>query len=247
MALKRYRSTLYGALAGGLLALVLIAVFGSITALRSVDATVLDEAAMRARPEFVVGAGAMYFLVILLGLVGGLVITAIAYAFQRQENLEGEMFPLRYLLPTGAITAAIMAYVGIRIGIGAAGSIAAGEITVSVARLLVISVLSGAFAGAVTAATVGALARPEVLAIEGEAVPASFRAFTAEMVRAVGSPMIGVIFAAGFAIGLSQLLLAIEGLGAVAIFSVVGALVLGGATLLALRPWERRGKSSGQA
>ena len=40
-------------------------------------------------------------------------------------------------------------------------------------------------------------------------------------------------------VGLSQILLAVEGTGAVVIFSVVGALVLGGATLIALAPWDR--------
>jgi hypothetical protein len=68
-----------------------------------------------------------------------------------------------------------------------------------------------------------------------------------EMVRAVSGPMIGAIAAAVFAISLSQVLLAIEGIGAVAIFSGVGALVLGVATLLALRPWEGRGGSDGTA
>jgi hypothetical protein len=240
-AFKRYRSTFYGAVAGGLLALLLTAVFGGMTALGSVDATVLDPATGRSRPEFVVTNGAMYFLVIVMALIGGGVVAAVTYAFGRQSEPTSPKLPLRYLLPAGAITAAVFTYAVLRAGLGAAGDITAGVVTISVFRLLIVAVIAGAVAGGVTAGAVAALARPDFLSVEGEAVPASAQAFAREMVRAVSGPMIGTLIAAGFAVGLSQILLAIEGVGAVAIFSVVGAIVLGGATLLALRPWERNG------
>lgn len=240
-ATKRFRSTFYGAVAGGLLVLVLMALLGGMTALESVEAVVLDPVTGRSRPEFVVTNGAMYFLVVCIGLIGGSIITAITYAFGRQTEPDARRLPLRYLLPAGAILSAVFGYGVLRAGLGALGDITAGIVTISVFRLLVVSIVAGAVAGAVTAATVDSLARPAFLSIEGEAVPASPQAFIREMVRAVSAPMIGTIAAAAFAIGLSQILLAIEGIGAVAIFSVVGALVLAGATLLALRPWERGG------
>lgn len=189
--------------------------------------------------------GALYFLVVIIGLIGGSVITAITYAFGRQSEPDARRLPLRYLIPTGAVLSAIFGYAVLRSGLGATGTITAGVVTVSVFRMLVVSVIAGAVAGAVTAVTVDSLARPTFLSIEGEAVPTSPQAFMREMVRAVSGPMIGTVAAAAFAIGLSQVLLAIEGIGAVAIFSGVGALVLGGATLLALRPWERHGESDG--
>jgi len=246
-ATKRFRSTLYGAIAGSVIVLLLIALFGGIAALESVDAVVLDPVTGRARPEFVVTNGAMYFLVVIVGLLGGTAITAITYAFGRQTEPDTRRLPLRYLLPTGAVLSAIFGYAVLRAGLGALGDISAGVLTISVFRMLIVGVLAGAIAGAVTAATVDSLARPAFLSIEGEAVPASPQAFMREMVRAVSAPMIGTVAAAAFAIGLSQVLLAVEGIGAVAIFAVVGALVLAGATLLALRPWERRGGPDGTA
>ena len=54
--------------------------------------------------------------------------------------------------------------------------------TVSVFRMTVLAVVSGAVAGGITASAVDALARPAVLGLEGEAWPVSAGAFMGEMV-----------------------------------------------------------------
>ena len=58
---------------------------------------------------------------------------------------------------------------------------------------------------------------------------------------AVGIPLVAVTVAGVFAIGLAQVLLTAEGTLAVVLFSLAAALVLGGAALIAYRPWERDG------
>jgi hypothetical protein len=85
---------------------------------------------------------------------------------------------------------------------------------------------------------VDALARPGFLGIEGEAVPTSSAAFMKEAVTAMGTPTVSVIAIAVFAVSLSQVLLSLHGAAAVAAFSIVGAVVLALAALVAYRPWE---------
>jgi hypothetical protein len=202
-----------------------------------VQGVLLEPAAGRGRSDFAVSSGGLYFAVIILAVLGGLVIAGAIYAFGSRDVAE-RRFPLRFLLPTAGITAAIMAYAISRAGLGAVATIELGTVTVSVFRLIVVSMVAGAVAGGATASVVDALARPSFLGFEGEAAPQSSAAFMREMVSAVGAPTIAVVVAAAFAIGLSQLLLALSGAAAVAAFGVVAAIVLGGAALVAYRPWD---------
>lgn len=238
---QRVRSSIAGATAGGLLGLVLMAVYGGRTALGSVDAVALEGPV--ARSEFVVSSGGLYALVILVALLGGLAIAGVTYALGRETEPEAPKFPLAWLLPVAAITSAIMAYATLRAGLGAAASINAGVVTVSVFRMTVIALVAGIVAGATTARLVDALARPSTLGEANEAWPESPRAFVLEMARAIGAPTIAAVIIAAFAVTFSQVLLQLHGAAAVAAFSIVAALILGIVTLAAYRPWDQRGRT----
>lgn len=235
----RLKSVVYGAFAGALFALAGLALFGSRVSLASVEGVLLDPTTGRGRADFVVSSGGTYLALLIVAMAGGLMIAGIVYALGRENEPDGARFPLRYLLPTAAITAGIMAYATLRIGLGAVADIEAGVITVSVFRLIVVLLISGFVSGGATASVVDALARPGFLGFEGEAVPASPAAFMGEMLSAIGTPTIALVVIAAFAIGLSQILLSLHGTASVAAFSIVAAVVLGLAALVAYRPWDR--------
>ena len=235
---NRLKAAVYGSVAGGFVGLALLVYWTGRTALGSIDAVTLTGVA-RGRSDFVVSSGGMYFLVLVSAVLGGLAIGGISYALGRESEPESPKFPLKYLLPMAAATAAIMAYAVVRFGLGASGTIEEGVVTVSVFRMTVLAVVSGAVAGAITASAVDALARPAVLGLEGEAWPVSAGAFMGEMVRAIGGPIVATVTIAALAISLSELLLTLTGTASVAVFGVVGAIVLGGAAAVAYRPWEK--------
>ena len=57
---------------------------------------------------------------------------------------------------------------------------------------------------------------------------------------AIGIPALAIAIGALLAISLAQILLAADSVAVtVTIFAVAGAVILGGTTLLALRPWDR--------
>lgn len=225
-----------------MLALVGMTVYGSRASLGSIEGVLLEGG--RGRSDFVISSGGLYFALVILAMLGGLLIAGIVYAFGRENEPDGSRFPLRYLLPTAALAAGIMAYAALRAGLGALATIDAGIVTISVFRLIMVSAVAGLVAGGVTASVVDALARPGFLGLEGEAIPASPRQFVREMMTAIGTPTISVIAIAVFAIGLSQLLLSLHGTGAVIAFSVVAAVVLALASLAAYRPWENAGSKT---
>lgn len=231
---------MYGAAAGALLGVVAMVLWGSRASLGSVEGILLDPATGRGRSDFLISSGWLYLAVIILAMIGGLTIAAIVYAFGRENEPDGARFPLRYLLPTAALTAAIMAYASLRFGLGAAAGIESGTVTVSVFRMTIISVIAGLVSGGATASVVDALARPGFLGFEGEAVPLSPAAFTKEMMAAIGAPTIALVVVAVVAVGMSQVLLSLSATGSVVAFSVAAALILGGAALVAYRPWERQ-------
>jgi hypothetical protein len=229
---KRVRASLFGALAGGIAALVLTPIFVGLFAVGTLD--VLD-----GRAVIEASTGSMYLLVVVLGLIGGLLISGVAYAYAAETEPDSQRFPVGWMLPIGAVVAALFAYATLRFGVGAVGDIRAGVVTISAARMVVVVLIMGVVSGGITAAVVDALARPSLIGFEGEAVPESTGALIGEMVRAIGAPVIALIVGAAFAVALSQVLLEFAGTSAVVIFSVVGALVLGGAALIASAPWDR--------
>lgn len=230
--MKQLKASMYGAVAGGVVAMALMAIFIGRFAVDALD--VID-----GRASFEASTGSVYLLVVVISLLGGLAISAVTYAFGVESEPETQRFPLAWMLPIGAVVAALFSYAVLRFGVGLAGDISAGVLTISVMRMVIVALVMGVVAGGITGAVVDALARPSVIRFEGEAAPESPQAIVAEMLQAIGAPVIALIVGAVFAIALSQVLLAVEGIGATIIFSVVGAVVLGGAALIALAPWDR--------
>jgi hypothetical protein len=235
---SRLRAVLYGAVVGGFLALIAFVVLGGRFALGAAVATPLISGSPRAAITFSASSGGTYLIVVFAGMLGGLVVAGITYAVARESEPEAPKFPLRYQLPLAALVSGITAYAALRGGIGGFADIADGVVTVTVFRMTLVILIAGVVAGAVTAYVVDRLARPELLGLEGEAWETR-RGVMTSMTRAVGTPVLAVMIAGAFALGLSQVLLEAEGTLAVALFALAGALVLGGAVLLAYRPWDR--------
>jgi hypothetical protein len=135
----------------------------------------------------------------------------------------------------------ITGYAVLRAGLGLGSDIDAGVVVIAVSSFVLIALVSGLVAGGVTTFIVDRLARPDLLGLGGAAWPTSSRELVGAIARAVGIPLVAVAIAGIFALGLAQLLLTAEGTLAVILFSIAAALVLGGAALVAYRPWERNG------
>ncbi len=236
---QRTLSAAWGAAVGSLLALGVLVLFTGRQAIGSVGAVVLDYDAVRARPQFAVSSGGLFLLVAGIALLGGLAVAALTYARSRELDPTSERFPLRAVLPVGAVTSLVAGYAVLRAGLGATADIGGGVVTISAFRMIVVTLLAGFVAGAVTAGIVEPLARKRVLGFGGEAWPADRGTFLRAMARAVGAPMLAAITIVALAIGLSELLLALGKDAAVAVFAVVAAVVLGGVALVAYRPWDR--------
>lgn len=246
---SRLRAVFIGAGAGVAITLVLSLILGGRFALPSAVATPRSELDVRATIEFVASSGGLYLVTLVAGALVGLCVAGLSYAVGREANSEAERYPLRAMLPLAAILSALVGYAMVRLGLGLWADITAGVVTISVSRMLLILVVAGAVTGALTGDAVDRLARPQLLGLEGVAVPESTGAMMREMMSAVGTPVVAFLVAAIFAIALSQLLLELAHTSvnlAVAVFSIAAALILAGAALLAYRPWERRGRSSGE-
>ncbi len=237
--MSRVRASLYGSLAGAVLALVAYVILGGRFALGAAVAVPLRPDSPRAAIDFAGSTGGGYLIVLLGGILVGLAVAGITYAAARETEPDSPKFPLRYLLPVAGLVSGLTAYTMVRAGIGGFADIEAGIVTVSVFRFTLTIAIAGAVAGAVTGYVVDRLARPELLGLEGVAWE-SRTVVMRSMAKAVGIPVTAVVIAAAFAVGLSRLLLEAEGTLAVVIFAVAGTVVLAGATLLAYRPWERQ-------
>jgi hypothetical protein len=229
---NRPRAIVAGALAGAVFALGITAWVSGRFALGSV--ALVEEV-----PTFTISTGAAYTAVIVFAALASLLVASVTYAQRRTVEPEAARFPIRYIMPMAAGAAVVIAYAIFRIGIELAGDVAGGFIAIGVAEMTLIVLLAGLIAGGMTTAVVDTLARPAFISVEPDDIPQSGGEMVGEMMRAVGTPILGIVGAALFAIVLSQLLLAIEGAAAVGVFAVVAALILGGAALVAARPWDR--------
>jgi hypothetical protein len=223
---------LFGAAGGAVIALAAFALVAGRSGLHAL-VEVEGEAVLQ------VTSGALYLLVLIIGLLGGMVIGGIGYAVGTSADPDSPRFPLRYLLPVSALVAAVLAYAVLRLGVGGFGEISSGLVTVGVLRMSLIVLAMGAAAGGITSGVVTALSRPDLFAFEGEAWPSGAREVMAAMLSAVSAPLVAAVLAATFAIPLSLALIELEGDAAVVTFSLVAAIVLGGATLIAARPWDK--------
>ena len=223
------RSTvvLTGALAGGLLAIAFLAVLAGRYAIESASLTATGDA------ELIVTSGALYLAVVVAALLGGIVVSAIAYGASADSDATSTHFELGHVLPFGLVAALAVGYSVMRAGLGVTADIEAGELTATVAGIALTALVSGVVAGAVTAWVVTTLASKSIVGLEGEAAPASTAQMMKAAMQAVTGPMIAIVVIAALAISLAQLLLAAEGTAAIAIFSGAAALVLFGAAAVA--------------
>ncbi len=219
------RSTvlLSGALAGGLIAIALLALFVGRYAIEAIGLSDGGD------PEIAVSSGALYLAVVVISLLGGVVVSLVAYGASAADDEEGTRFELTHILPFGLVTAVASGYSIVRAGVGLSAEAEAGVTTINAAALAFTALISGVVTGALVAWVVATLAAKSVVGLEGEAAPASTAAMMRAAARAVTGPMLAIIVIAALAIALAQLLLAAEGVAAIAIFSGAAALVLLGA------------------
>lgn len=229
---NRTRAIFAGGLAGGVFALGLIAWVSGRFALQSI--TLVGEA-----PTYAVSTGAAYTAVIVFSAAAALLVAAFTYAQRHTVEPDAARFPIRYIMPVAALVAVIIAYAIFRIGVEMAGDVSQGLITIGAAEMTAVVLVAGLIAGGITTAVVDTLARPAFINVDPDEIPQTSGEIIGEMTRAVGAPIIGIVGAALFAIVLSQALLALDAVAAVAVFALVAALILGGATLIALRPWDQ--------
>ena len=223
----RNRSTVVftGALAGGLLAVTLLAFFVG----RFAAEPALSEGG---DALLSVRTGALYLASVVAALIGGVAISTVAYGAGASDD-EETRFQLAHIMPFGLLTAVATGYSVLRAGLGMTADVAAGTTEVTAAALAFSSLAAGIVAGGATAWVVSILAAKSIVGLEGEAAPASTAAMMRAATQAVMGPMLAIVVIAALAISLSQLLLAAEGTAAIAIFGAVGALVLFGAAAAA--------------
>lgn len=229
---------LQGALGGLALSIGFLAYFGGTTALTTVD---IGYPGRASEPVFVADQVSMWLLVLLLGGLGGLLIAAITSGAGRARNPAATRFRFLYVAPVGIVLAAVTAFATVSLGVELAGSETEGTIVVPVAAMVGIAATAGLIAGLVTAPIVDALAQPTVVGEANQATPVSSKAFWMDLGGAVGVPILAIAVGALLAVSLAQILLNMDSADlAVAIFAAAGAVILGGTTLIALRPWDRR-------
>jgi uncharacterized membrane protein len=225
---QRPTAVLWGSLGGGLIALTGFAVLVGRNSLGSLG---LDSGG---HAQLALASGALYLAVVLTAVLGGAAVSGIAYGLSSKgERDVATRFELSHVLPFGIVAAIAGGYAVFRAGIGFAADAAAGVTTITVRDLAVVVLLSGLVAGAITSWITSLLEAKQVVGLSGEAVPESSAAMLRQALRAVTGPMLAIVVIAGLAIGLSQLLLAVQGAAAVAIFAAVGAIVLLGAAAAA--------------
>ena len=231
------RSTviLTGALAGGLLAIALLALFAGRFAIEAVGLSEGGDA------ELAVTSGALYLGAIVASLLGGAVVAAVAYGASSEDDEGVTRFELAHIMPFGLVTSVAVGYSILRAGLGIAAETVAGVVSVNAAALGLIVLIAGLVTGALVAWVVSTLAAKSIVGLEGEAAPSSTAAMMKAATRAVTGPMLAIVVIAALAVALAQLLLAAEGTGAIVIFSGAGALVLLGAAGAAYLGGSREG------
>lgn len=234
------RVMLTGAVSGLVIAFAFVAWFGGWTSIETVDAVAGMVGTAGATPVFVTDADAMWLLTLFLGAVGGLILAGVSYAGGRALEPDAPAYRLGWVAPIGLILGSVMAYSVVRLGVTIGGDSTGSEVAVPVTTFVLVAALAGIAAGMVIAPIVAALARPANIGPRNEATPVSSKAFWLDTMGAVGVPTLAAVIIAILAISFAQLLLSAEStVVAVTAFAVVAALILGGTTLLALRPWDR--------
>lgn len=229
---------LTGGFAGGLLGIVLFVLFAGRFAIDAVGMTDNGDA------QLAITSGALYLAAVVVALIGGAVVSAIAYGASATDDDGSTRFQLSHILPFGLVAAIAAGYAVLRAGVGFAGDAEAGVVSIAVAPLAITILLAGFVAGAVVSWVVATLAAKSIVGLEGEAAPVSTAAMMKAATRAITGPMLAIVIIAALALALSQLLLAAGDVAAIAIFGGAAALVLLGAAGAAYLGGSRNGKGS---
>lgn len=225
-----------GALGGFVIAIALLAFFGSYTAIETVT---MDGVA-----TFTASTSYLGLLVFVVGAIGGLAIAAVASVAGRARDPNAPRFGFGWLAIVGIVLGGSMAFATVSLGVTIAGDRVSGTVSMPVTAMVVSVAIAGLLGGAITTPVVDALARPATFGAENAATPVTSRAFWSDMARAIGVPALAIAIGALLAIGLAEVLLSADSAAiSVAVFAGVGAVILGGTALLAIRPWNRGGEA----
>lgn len=227
-----------GSVAGIAVAMAFLAVVVGATSITTVS--IGTAATGEPLPELTATGSLLGLLVFLAGAVGGLLVSAATYAVGRAQDPDTPRFSFPVIAPIGILLPATLAFAVASLGLSLFGTSLEGVVAVPVTAFVSISAAAGLVAGAVTVPIVDALSRHSSIGDPNEATPSTSEAFWSDFGRAVGIPAVAIAVGALLAVGLAQILLSAESTAVtVAVFAVVGAIILGGTTLLALRPWDK--------
>jgi hypothetical protein len=200
-----------------------------------------DAATGQTLPELTATGSLVGLLVFLAGAVGGLLVSATTYAVGRAQDPDTRRFSFPVIAPIGILLPAALAFAVVSLGLSLFGSSLDGVVAVPITALVSVSAVAGLIAGAITVPIVDGLSRQSTVGDANEATPSSSEAFWSDFGRAIGIPAVAIAIGALLAIGLAEVLLSAESTAVtVSVFAIVGAIILGGTTLLALRPWEKK-------
>ena len=228
-----------GSVAGVAVAMALLAVIVGATAITTVSLGTGSTG--ETLPELTATGSLVGLLVFLAGAAGGLLVSAATYAAGRSQDPETSRFSFPVIAPIGILLPATLAFAVVSLGLSLFGNSLDGVISVPITSFVSISAVAGLIAGAVTVPIVDGLSRQSTIGDPNEATPSSSKAFWSDFGRAVGIPAVAIAIGALLAVSLAQVLLNANSTAiTVTVFAVVGAIILGGTTLLALRPWEKK-------
>ena len=218
--------------------MALLAVMAGATSITTVSLG--DAATGQTLPELSATGSLIGLLVFLAGAIGGLLVSGGTYAVGRAQDPDTPRFSFPVIAPIGMLLPATLAFAIVSLGLSLFGSSLDGVVAVPITAFVSVSAVAGLIAGAITVPIVDGLSRQSTVGDANEATPSSSEAFWSDFGRAIGIPAVAIAIGALLAIGLAQVLLSAEStVVTVSVFSIVGAIILGGTTLLALRPWEK--------
>ena len=221
---------------------VAVAIFAVIVGATSITTVSIGSAATGSvLPELSATGSLIGLVVFLAGALGGLLVSAATYAVGRAQDPDTPRFSFPVVAPLGILLSATVSFAVVSLGLSAFGTSLNGIVAVPITEFVVVAAFAGLIAGAVTVPIVDGLSRQSSIGDPNEATPSSSTAFWSDFGRAVGIPAAAIAIGALLAVGLAQLLLNADSTAVVvSVFAVIGAVILGGTTLLALRPWDKK-------
>lgn len=233
-----------GAVLGGVIALFSLALVAPLVIESGIGLTVIDAVGQQGRAMFTVGEGAMDLFIVVIGALGGALLGSIAYAIGREASPDSPRVSLAPLIVVGAAIGALIGFAVARAALGIAATREGEVVTVSVFRATVVALIAGGATGGIIGGTIERVARPETLALGGEAWPSSPLAFLKDAARAMGPPALAILLSGAVIALFARVLLDAPRGAALVLFGGVAALVLVGAAFIASHP-PRPGRKNG--